>query len=87
MNRTLAKKMINNLKDGTIYGIFNTTDDTIAVWYMLYNMGKIYVHHYGNYCMPCTIDNLLDWFTWKGHEKLYIKPVKWHEKKVCYVAC
>lgn len=85
MNRTLAKKMIKNLKDGTIYGIFNRADDTETFWRMFYSMGKLYVCHYGNYCMTCTIDNLLDWFTWESNKRICMKPVRWHEKKLCYV--
>lgn len=86
MNRTLVKKMIKNMKDGTIYGIFNRANDTETFWTMLYSMGKICVSHYGSYSMSCTIDNLLDRFTWESNKRIYMKPVRWHEKKVRYVA-
>ena len=87
MTRTEAKKIINGLKNGVIYGVFNHADDQKAFWSMrCYDGAKIYINYYGCYTIPCKEDCLLDWLGWGQDQELYLKPAVWDWGEVAYVA-
>lgn len=87
MTKTKAKEIINNLKDGAVYGIFHNEDDNSTIWHMNCVYGKyIRVSFCGADAIPCNVHALCEWFTDPWHKDLCLKPVVWDDKLLYYVA-
>ena len=84
MTKTMAKKIIANMKEGMIYGIFEKQDSTRTLYRMMKSGQNIDICYYGGYCIKLNAESLCDWLECGWHYDLYLKPVRLSQDYITY---